>query len=372
MGELQFCAPCLFGLEGILADELRRLEAADVRPENGRVWFSGPPAMLARANLCLRTAERVGLVLGRFHAETFDQLFEGVAALPLEEWIGRENAFPVKGWSLSSALHSLPDCQAIIKKAAAKRLAGAYRQDWLVETGPAVTIRFFLHKNEATVMLDTSGAGLHKRGYRREGSAAPLKETLAAALVLLARPYEDSVLYDPFCGSGTILIEGALIGCNAAPGLRRRFAAERWGSVDPALFAAERARALAAVRREAPFRCVGADADPAMTALTLANAKKAGTAARLTVQTTPFERFAPGTPRGIVVTNPPYGERLLDRQAAAGLIAQMRRLFPRRPGWRYGVISPEESFEQLFGRPADKTRKLYNGMLECRYYLYYK
>lgn len=372
MEALRFCAPCLFGLEGLLADELRQLQADDVQPENGRVLFSGDWNTMARANLFLRTAERVELVMGQFDARSFEDLFRGVRALPWERFIGQKNAFPVKGWSLNSALHSLPDCQSIVKKAVVDRLSAHYHLTWFEETEAPLAVRFSILKDHATLMLDTSGAGLHKRGYRETASRAPIKETLAAAMVMLARPYEDSVLYDPFCGSGTILIEGALHACRVAPGLHRRFDSERWPCVPQEAFRLARQQALDQIRRDVPFRCVGADLDPAMAELTAANARKAGVAGRVQVSAAPITAFAPDTPRGIVVTNPPYGERMLDQEAARVLYEQMGRVMPQKPGWRYAVISPDEAFQTHFGRAADKKRKLYNGMLKCNLYLYFK
>ncbi len=372
MEQLQFCAPCLFGLEGLLAEELRKIEAANVQAENGRVLFAGDQALLARANLWLRTAERVEILVGSFTAKSFEELFQGVKALPWERFIGKQDAFPVKGWSLNSTLHSIPDCQSIIKKAVVDRLSGAYGIGWFEEDGPTVPIRFSILKDKVSVMIDTSGVGLHKRGYRANASEAPIKETLAAAMVMLARPYDDSVLYDPFCGSGTVLIEGALQAVNVAPGLKRRFMAESWNTIPQTVWQQERTRAMDSIRREVTFRCVGSDIDPAMRELALANAKKAGVAGRLSVTTAEVKDFAPDTPRGIVVTNPPYGERLLDIEQARSLYRQMGKVMTQKPGWRYGIISPDEEFQRFFGRDADKKRKLYNGMLKCNLYLYFK
>lgn len=372
MNQLQFCAPCLFGLEGLVADELRAMGANQVQAENGRVLFSGDMHLLARANLCLRTAERVEILVGSFEAKSFEDLFQGVKALPWEDLIEKDGAFPVKGWSLNSALHSIPDCQSIIKKAVVDRLAAYYGIRWFEETGATVPIRFSILKDQVSVMLDTSGTGLHKRGYRANASEAPIKETLAAAMVMLARPYDDSVLYDPFCGSGTLLIEGALHALNVAPGLKRRFMAEGWGMIPTTVWQQERTRAMDAIRREVTFRCVGSDVNPAMQELTLANAKKAGVANRLTVTTADIRTFAPDTPRGIVVTNPPYGERLLDVEEARTLYRTMGKVMERKRGWRYSIISPDEEFQTHFGRKADKKRKLYNGMLKCNLYLYFK
>jgi putative N6-adenine-specific DNA methylase len=362
----------LFGLEGLVADELRKLDAVNVRAENGRVLFEGDANILARANLCLRTAERVCIVVGSFTAKSFEELFQGVKALPWEDFIGKTDCFPVKGWSLNSALHSIPDCQAIIKKAVVSRLSAKYHIDWFEETGATIPIRFSILKDSVTVMLDASGVGLHKRGYRANASEAPIKETLAAAMVMLARPYEDSVLYDPFCGSGTVLIEGAMHALNVAPGLRRRFMAENWQFIPQTVWQEERTRAMDGIRRDVPFRCVGSDIDPAMKELALANAKKAGVMNRLDITTRDIKDFLLATPRGIVVTNPPYGERLLDIEEARGLYRTMGKVFEKQAGWRYGIISPDEDFQKYFGRDADKKRKLYNGMLKCNLYLYFK
>lgn len=369
---IRYCAPCLFGLEGLLAEEIREIGGTDVSPENGRVLFSGELSMMARANLRLRTAERVEVVLGSFSAVTFTELFDQTAVLPFERWIGKTDAFPVTGWSLKSALFSIPDCQSIIKKAAVNRLSGIYGINWFDESGPAIRIRFSILKDQVTVLLDTSGAGLHKRGYRENAAGAPIKETLAAAMVMLTRPYDDTVLYDPFCGSGTLLIEGAMYVRHIAPGLLRRFAAEHWHSVPPEIWREERASALAESRGNLPFRCVGSDIDPQAIPLTLENGAKAGIADCVSARQADIADFAPDTPRGMVITNPPYGERLLDIEAARELTRTMGRVFEKKHGWRYAVISPDERFEELFGRPADKRRKLYNGMLKCQLYLYYK
>ena len=239
-------------------------------------FFRGDYNTLARSNICLRTAERVCIVLGSFYAKTFDALFEGTKRLPFERFIGKSNAFPVAGWSLDSKLFSVRDCQKIIKKAAVTRLSEKYHISWFEETGPAVQIRFSILKDRVTVMLDTSGEGLHKRGYRANSAGAPIKETLAAAMVMLSRPYSDSTLYDPFCGSGTIPIEGALIASNTAPGLKRRFAAENWGSIKPVVFKNEREAARAKINRDIEFKAVASDIDETAVALTLAKREKGG------------------------------------------------------------------------------------------------
>ena len=372
MKEYQMSIPCLLGVEGFVGDELRAMEARDVQPQNGRVLFRGGDDLLARANLWCRYGERVQIQLGSFRALTFEELFQGVRALPWEEWIGRADAFPVKGRSLSSRLSSVPACQSIVKKAIVERLGSRYHLSWLKETGPVHQVQFLLMKDQVTILLDTSGPGLHKRGYRGNAVEAPIRETLAASMVHMARLRSDGALYDPFCGSGTILVEGALYALRIAPGLRRRFAAEKWGAVDAKCWQRERERALDQVDRAASFEAYGADIDPAAVELTLENAKKAGVGARVRAEVKPVASFAPRTERGCVVCNPPYGERLLDLRAAEEIYREMARVFPARPGWNYTVISPDETFESCFGRRADKRRKLYNGMMKCQVYQYFK
>lgn len=370
--KLRMAAPCLFGLEKPVADELKDMGAGAVAPENGCVYFEGDEALLARANIRSRFAERIRVVVGAFPATTFTELFDGVRALPWEDYIPREGAFPVKGWSLNAALHSVPDCQAIVKKAIAARLGGACGMERLPETGAPYPVTVSLLKDRATLTIDTSGEGLHKRGYRRNANDAPLKETLAAAMVKLSRIYEDSVVYDPFCGSGTILIEAALLARNIAPGLRRAFGAEKFDFVPESVWRQERGSAMNAIRRDVPFRAVGSDSDPACVALTLANAKKAGVVDCVSASEADVAGFAPDTPRGVIITNPPYGDRMLDLEQAERLYGIMGRVFPKGYGWRTTVITSHEQFEVCFGRPADKRRKLYNGNRPCQVYFYFK
>lgn len=370
MEQFTFICPCVFGVESIVAEELRALGAEDVRAENGRVLFSGDEAALARANIGLRCAERVLLCLGEFEARSFEELFQGVKALPWERFIGRADAFPVKGWSLNSALHSVPDCQAIIKKAVVERLKQKYHVEWFQETGAKFQIQFSILKDRVSVSLDTSGEGLHKRGYRKDANAAPLKETLAAALCSLARVYPDRAFCDPMCGSGTILIEAALLARNIAPGVNRRFAAESW-HLAPGIWKNAREEARAKETREAP-EIFGYDIDEAAVALARENAGKAGVGDLVRVARQDLRAFSPAQPRGTVVTNPPYGERMLDVQAAEELYGVLGKVLLKLPDWRVYVISPSERFETLFGRRADRRRKLYNGMIKCELFQYYR
>lgn len=317
--EHQYVCPCLMGIEGLVAEELRAMEAKEVQAQNGRVVFSGGPELLARANLCSRYAERALVLLGVFPARSFEELFQGVKALPWEQWIGRQDAFPVKGRALSSKLSSVPDCQAIVKKAVVERLKQQYRLSWFEETGPVHQIQFLILKDQVSVMLDSSGPGLHKRGYRANAAEAPIKETLAAAMVHLShvRPY--STVIDPCCGSGTILIEAALYALNIAPGLHRRFAAEQWAAIDPAVWRMERERARDIIRKDAEFRAYGYDIDQAALQLTQENAQKAGVAERIMTAQRDLRAFSPEGERGTVICNPPYGERLLDISRAEEL-----------------------------------------------------
>lgn len=370
--ELEFAAPCLFGLESLVSKELKALGAEKVAAENGRVRFAGDEYMLARANLGVRYAERIFIVLGSFTAHTFEELFQGVRALPLENWIGRYDAFPVAGHTLNSDLFSVRDCQAIIKKAAVERLKEKYGISWFEETGARRQLRFSILKNRVDLYLDTSGEPLYKRGYRTQANEAPIRETLAAAMCALSqlRPYHT--LYDPMCGSGTILIEGAMLAQNIAPGLRRRFAAERFEQIPETVWKEERARALAEIRPAPDFAAFGSDIDEAALEIARENARRAGVSEAVHLARADVRDFAPETQHGTVVTNPPYGERMQTRRAAAEILRTLGRVFPQRHGFSYSVISPEPDFEALFGRRADKSRKLYNGMLKCRLYMYYK
>ncbi len=367
----QYCAPCLFGIEGILGDELRRMGAQEVQPENGRVLFAGGPEILARANMLSRTAERIQILLGRFTAHSFEELFQGVKALPWEHWIGRLDAFPVKGWSLNSQLHSVPDCQAIIKKAVVERLRTVYGVQWFEESAAKCQIQFTILKDEVTMLLDTSGAGLHKRGYRANAGGAPIKETLAAAIVDVTRARRARLVCDPCCGSGTLLIEAAMAARGIAPGIRRAFSAMHWGSIPSQVWVEER-QAARERQREVTFVGKGGDIDPEALKLVQENAEKAWVGDCVSATLADIRDFKPEGESGTVLCNPPYGERLLDVKAAEELYRIMGQVFVPKAGWNYAIISPHEEFETLFGRKADKRRKLYNGMLKCQLYMYYK
>ena len=364
-------APCFFGTESTLAFEVRRLGAENVQVTDGRVAFAGGPALIAAANLNLRTAERVLLLLATARTTTFDELFDAVYAVPWEDLLPPDAAFPVKGSSLSSQLSSVPACQSIVKKAVVKRLMAGHRVAALPETGAVYKLRFALRKDTLELYLDTSGDGLHKRGYRRNATLAPIKETLAAAIADLGHVRRDSIVQDPFCGSGTLVIEAAQKALNIAPGLRRRFAAENFAFLPREIWAEERAKAIAAARPDAAFEGFGCDIDPAAVALAAANAKLAGVGERCHFAVADVKDFAP-RPDALVLTNPPYGERLGDAAEAAALAGALGRAWQAQPGAGLYAITADAEFEHHFGLRAVKRRKIYNGMIPCQLYMYFQ
>ena len=369
MSNFEFSVPCLFGLEGIAGDELRRLDLPNVRVENGRVLFSGDETALAKANVCLRTGERVLMVLADFPAKSFEELFQGVYRTNLEDFIPRDAAFPVKGHCLSSTLMSVPDCQAIIKKAASKRLGEKYGVSWLPETGNKYQLQFSIMNDRVQLYLDTTGPGLHKRGYRAVGNDAPLRETLAAAMVTLTRYRGRNFVWDPFCGSGTIPIEAALIAKNRAPGLNRRFSAEAYAWMDPGIWGRVRTEAKDKEFR-GEYRILGSDNDPKCVSLAMANARKAGVADCIDFRDGDATKMSLPAQEGVIICNPPYGQRMMEQKSAQGLYAALGRHLKYADGWKKYIITSEPEFEHYFGARADKKRKLYNGMIQCNYYMY--
>ena len=369
MSNLEFSVPCLFGLEGLAGDELRRMDAQNVRVENGRVLFSGGVREMAKANICLRTGERVLLVLADFRATTFEELFQGVVRTNLEDFIPKDGSFPVKGHCLNSQLMSVPDCQAIIKKAACKRLGEQYGLSWLPETGAKYQLQFSIMNDRVQLYLDTSGPGLHKRGYRANGNDAPLRETLAAAMVTLTHYRGREFLWDGFCGSGTIPIEAALIARNQAPGMYRRFSAEAFAWVDPKIWGEVRTE-FRDREFKGNYRILGSDNDPKCVSLAMANARKAGVDKLITFQDGDATKMSLPCDEGIFICNPPYGQRMLEQQSAQRLYAALGRHLKFADGWKKYIITSEPEFEHYFGKRADKKRKLYNGMIKCDYYMY--
>lgn len=370
--QMKFSVPCLLGLEGLIADELRRMDAQNVAAQNGRVDFEGDETVLARANICSRYAERILIRMGSFRAETFEELFQGVKKIPWEMFIGEKDAFPVKGYSLDSKLFSVSDCQAIIKKAVVERLKAKYNLNWFEETGTVYQIQFSIMKDTVTLFIDSTGAGLHKRGYRPVANAAPIKETLAAAMAELARVRHYHTLYDPMCGSGTILIEGAMKALNIAPGIHRTFACEKFPMINESVWRQERARAGDKVIRDADFKAFGSDIDFNALQIAQENARRAGVAMKIDFSKRDIKDFVRKSEKGTVICNPPYGERMLDIKNAEDIYRTMGKIFTPEHGWAYYIITPDEEFETVFGRKADKRRKLYNGMIKCQLYMYFK
>lgn len=369
MDKMEFSVPCLFGLEGLAGDELRRLDMENVRVENGRVLFSGDGLALAKANVCLRTGERVLIVLADFKATTFEELFQGVYQANLEDYIPRDGVFPVKGHCLNSQLMSVPDCQAIVKKAASRRLGEKYGVNWLPETGAKYQLQFSIMNDRVQLYLDTTGPGLHKRGYRANGNDAPLRETLAAAMVMLTHYRGREFLWDGFCGSGTIPIEAALIAKNKAPGAFRRFSAEAFSWLDPKLWGQVRTEAKDK-EFHGNYRILGSDNDPKCVSLSMANARKAGLGDLIEFKDGDATKMSLPTDEGIFIANPPYGQRMMEQKSAQRLYADLGRHLRYADGWKKYIITSEPEFEHYFGARADKKRKLYNGMIKCDYYMY--
>ncbi len=364
-------ATATFGLEAVVAREVKELGYEDLMVEDARVTFAADEAAICKANLWLRTADRVLLKMGEFEALTFDQLFEKTRALPWTDWIPENAAFPVNGKSVKSQLHSVSDCQAIVKKAIVEKMKQRYKKDWFAETGPRYAVEVALLKDTATLTIDTSGAGLHKRGYRKLGSQAPLKETLAAAMVLLSRWRPERALLDPFCGSGTIPIEAALIGMNRAPGLSRSFAAEKWPSIPAALWHEAREEAVGLADCAQPLHIIGSDIDGAVLNLARYHAGQAGVAEKVFFQKLPVAGVRSRHRYGHLICNPPYGERLGDLKQAEELYREMGKTFKSLDTWSFYILAAHPRFERLFGGKPDRKRKLYNGRIQCNYYQYY-
>lgn len=369
---LTLTATCLFGLEKQLGEEIEALGYKKTETIDGRVSFLADEAGIARCNVNLRLAERIYIQLGKFRAENFGQLFDGVKAIAWENWIGKLDAFPVKGHSIKSRLFSVPDCQKIIKKAIVQRLEEEYGLTWFSEEGVKYQIEFFILKDEATIMIETSGVPLHKRGYRTEANAAPLRETLAAAMVLTSRPRENVLLWDPFAGSGTIAIESALIMADIAPGINRRFSAEAFPQIPERAWKDAREEARARIKKT-EFTAYASDIDDNCIRIAKANAERAGVSDIVHVFKYDARRIKkPEGMRGTIVTNPPYGERLMTPAEVEALYRDIGRAFRELSPWQIYVLSCATNFERLYGKRADKVKKLYNGMIPCFLHQYFK
>lgn len=371
MGKIELIATAAFGLEAVVAREVRNLGYEDVKVEDGKVTFTADMEAICRANLWLRTAERVLLKIGEFKALSFEELFEQTKALPWPDWIPEDGVFPVEGKSVKSQLASVPDCQAIVKKAVVEKMKQKYRKEWFEETTGQYRIEVALLKDIATLTIDTSGAGLHKRGYRTLSNKAPLKETLAAGLIQLSFWNADRVLIDPFCGSGTIPIEAALIGKNMAPGMNRNFASEEWPIIPKKLWRDARKETHDLADYDRPLRIYGSDIDGEVLSLARYHIREAGVEEDVHVQKLPVSELRSRFDYGCIICNPPYGERLGERRQVEKLYEEMGKVFSKLDTWSHYIITSHPQFEKYFGKKADKKRKLYNGRIQCNYYQYY-
>ena len=372
MGKIKLVATCLFGLEKLVGEEIDALGYERRETIDGRVYFEGGVEAIARANINLRCAERVLIEMGSFQAKTFTELFDGVKKIPWELFIKEKDAFPVKGHSIKSDLHSIPDCQKMVKKAIVERLKQTYKTEWVEETGVKYQIEFFILNNRATIMIDTSGVPLHKRGYRTEANLAPIRETLAAGLVKISRPREDVILWDPFCGSGTIAIEAAMIMTNTAPGAKRSFSAEKYPWIPARLWKEAREEAEKNRTPDTAFRAIATDIDPETVEIARDNIRRAGMWDYINCFTKDALTIRKDDKRTTIVCNPPYGERMDTVRSAQKLYKDMGKAFKNLSPWQIYIITSEEDFENLYGKRADKVRRLYNGMIRCNYYQYFK
>lgn len=359
------------GLESVVANEVKQL-GYPVEVENGRVRFRAPVSAIPRCNLWLRTADRVKLLVGEFQAATFDELFEATKALPWEQFIAEEGKFPVSGKSVKSTLHSVPDCQAITKKAIAERLKLKYGvASKMPETGALYKVEVALHKDKAMLTLDTSGTGLHKRGYRVGQGEAPIKETLAAALVLLTNWKPAYTLIDPFCGSGTIPIEAALIGQNIAPGFNREFASEQWGFIKKNAWEEAFEEVEDKAEYEQELDIIGSDIDHHMIETARKNATEAGLGDMISWKQMQAADLSIRKEKGYIIANPPYGERVGDKENAAKLYSDFGNIMRLHPAWSVYILTAFENFEKEYGKKATKKRKLFNGFIRTDYYQYF-
>ena len=370
MKTFELVVPCHFGLEAVTKREIYDLGYEITRVEDGRVTFEGDEEAVCRANVFLRSAERVLLQVGRFHATTFDELFEGIKALPWEDYIPKDGRFWVtKASSIKSKLFSPSDIQSIAKKAMVERLKQSYHLDWFPEDGASYPVRIFLLKDEVMVTIDTSGESLHKRGYRLMTSKAPLTETLAAALIMLTPWKRDRILVDPFCGSGTFPIEAAMMAANIAPGMTRSFTAQKWTNLIPAELWKETVQeAEEMIDKDVQVDIQGYDIDPEVVKAARENAKRAGVDHMIHFQQREVANLRHPKKYGFVITNPPYGERLEEKEDLPKLYEQIGKAFEGLDSWSLYMITSYEDTERYIGRKADKNRKIYNGMIKTYFY----
>lgn len=368
---IKLIATSTAGIEAVVKREAEHLGFSNITVQNGKVEFEGDFGSIARANLWFRSADRILIKIGEFKALTFDELFENTKALPWDEWICKNGRFTVQGKSVKSKLFSISDCQSIVKKAVVEKLKSKHFVEWFTEDGPDFTIQVALLNDIATLTLDSSGTGLHKRGYREKNVEAPIKETMASALIDISYWNKKRILLDPLCGSGTIPIEAALIGINSAPGLNRSFASEGWPIVPKKLWNSEREKARDLIEKNPNILIYGSDIDPKAIALAKENAQKAGVGKLIKFAVSDFKEVKPMGEYGVIISNPPYGERMGERQEAESLCHEMGKVFRQFESWSKYIITPVENFEKLYGKRADKKRKLFAGGLKVDYYQYF-
>jgi putative N6-adenine-specific DNA methylase len=372
LDNIEITAVSTFGMEALVKREINKLGYEIEEVKNGRITFTGDLKAVAEANLWLRTAERVLIRLTEFKAEDFDQLYDGVREIDWPEWLPEDAEFPVSGKSIDSQLSSVPTCQSIVKKAVVDSMKEEYGDKWFKEDGPLFPIEVALYKDSAVISIDTSGAGLHKRGYRSLSVTAPIQETIAAGMVYLSRWDKDRILIDPFCGSGTILIEAAMMAKNQAPGLKRTFISEDWPIFDNMTWAKARVEAKKAKKVDVEPRLImGYDRDPEAISIARYHAKQAGVADLIHFQEQDFSDFSTNRKYGYIITNPPYGNRMSDQEEVEELYREMGEKFLPLETWSYYIITSHSKFEEIFGKEASKRRKLYNGGVETQYYQYY-
>lgn len=371
MGKLQLIATTVFGLEAVVARELKWLGYEDQFIENGKVTFSGDLRTIAKTNIWLRSAERVLIKLGEFNASTFEELFCGTKDIPWEDWLPMDANFPVEAKSIDSKLFSISDCQAIVKKAIVERLKTKYKCSWFSESGSRYKVGVFILKDRVTLTIDTSGVGLHKRGYRKLVGVAPIKETIASAILHISYWKEDRALIDPFCGTGTFPIEACMMALNIAPGLNRDFDAEKWGNIPESIWKEERELAKSVIKNDLDVRISGVDIDEDAISLARYHAKLAGVEDKIHLQRMSMRDISSRYKYGSIVCNPPYGERIGEQNELKRLYKDMGKIFRKFDTWSYYIISSMQNFEKLFGAKANKKRKLYNGRIQCNLYQYF-
>ena len=370
--KLELIATATFGLETVVKRELEELGFKILKSEDAKITFSGDERAIVKSNLWLRCADRVLIKMGEFNAYEFEELFQQTKALPWEEWIPIDGKFTVSGSSVKSKLHSVPACQSIVKKAIVEKLKETYCVDNFEETGAEYPIKVTILKDRATLTIDTSGVGLHKRGYRVKDVKAPIKETLAAAMVQLSFWREGRILVDPCCGSGTIPIEAALIGRNIAPGLSRKFVSEDWDNISDKLWKEERKAAFEAVNHDADIKIFASDIDPRAIAAAEENAIEAGVDDCITFETKDIAKSKTPDKSGIMIINPPYGERIGEGKEIRQIYSTLQKFALDDPTWSFFVITADKDFEKFaFNKPADRRRKLYNGRIEACYYQFH-